>query len=86
MRYLMKIWWEDAKEAEIKLMTADELINWFNMSDCYPDAFSYDIYAINPEEREAPVKIWYVGWQPGCIIAFDSETCKDYLLGFGTDH
>ncbi len=85
MKYLVKIWWEDEKIADIKIMSEVELIKWFDMSDCY-SSFDYEVYMIDPRFKEVPSKITYVGWQPRCLIEFVNEQGDIVASGYGTDH
>jgi len=85
MKYLVKIWWENEKTADIKIMSERELVKWFDMSDCYP-SFDYEIYAVDTHAKKAPFKITYVGWQPNCFIEFVDEYGDVAAAGYGTDH
>lgn len=85
MKYFVKIWWEDERTADTKLMSEEELIYWFDISDCYPP-FDYEIYAVDTRVKEPPFKITYVGWQPNCLIKFVDEQGNVVASGYGTDH
>ena len=85
MKYFVKIWWEDETTADTKLMSEAELVEWFDMSDCYP-SFDYEIYAVDTSVKGAPFKITYVGWQPKCLIEFVDEQGNVVASGYGTDH
>ena len=86
MKYFVKIWWEDGETtADTKLMSEEELIYWFDISDCYPP-FDYEIYAVDTRVKEAPFKITYVGWQPKGLIEFVDERGIIVVSGYGTDH
>lgn len=85
MKYLVKIWWEDETIADIKIMSEAELVEWFDMSDCYP-SLDYEIYGIDGRVKEVPFKITYAGWQPNCLIKFVNEQGNVVASGYGTDH
>ena len=85
MNYLVKIWWEDEKTADIKMMTEAELVKWFDMSDCYP-SFDYEIYAVDTRVKGLPFEIHFVGWQPNCLIEFADDNGEVVIRGYGTDH
>ena len=64
------------------IMTADELIHYIDMSDCFDERYAiYEFTEMGKVER-----IYYAGWQPGCVIEFINENKEVVLSGFGTDH
>ena len=64
------------------IMTADELVHYIDMSDCFDER--YVIYEIT--EMGKVEQIYYAGWQPGYVIEFVDAEGNVVLSGFGTDH
>lgn len=64
------------------IMTADELIHYIDMSDCFDEDWCiWEITTFGQVEH-----IQYMGWQPGCVIEFVNDKGEIVLSGYGTDH
>ena len=64
------------------LMTAGELIHYINMNDCIDE--SYRIFDIS--DFGTIKQLYYVGWQPDCLIEVEDEFGKIVISGYGVDH
>ena len=64
------------------IMDGNELIHYISMSDCHNDQWC--IYSIDEFGEIAP--IYYVGWQPDCLIEFANDNGEIVLSGYGIDH
>lgn len=66
-----------------RIMTANELINYIDMSDCYDEKFEiFDCDTVFGSVR----KLHYKGWQPRCLIEIVDDQNNVVLRGYGTDH
>lgn len=66
-----------------RIMTANELINYIDMSDCHDEKFEiFDCDTVFGSVR----KLYYKGWQPGCLIEIVDEDGTVVLRGYGEDH
>lgn len=66
-----------------RIMTANELISYINMSDCYDE--SYEIYDCMSTFGEVK-KLHYKGWQPNCLIEIVDDHGNVVLRGYREDH
>jgi hypothetical protein len=67
-----------------KVVSGSELIYFIDMMDCDPDIEDYMIYELCEDGKMQ--KIYYRGWQPGCLIEFVNDKGEVILDGYGTDH
>lgn len=66
-----------------RIMTANELIKYIDMNDCYDEKFEiFDCDTVFGSVR----KLYYKGWQPGCLIEIVDDQNNVVLKGYGTDH
>ncbi len=64
------------------LMNDSELIHYIDVQDFVGEQFHiYDVSEFGNVKR-----VYYVGWQPNCLIEFKNEEGKVVLSGYGTDH
>ena len=64
------------------LMTLSELVRYIDMQDIVTE--SYEIWEVT--EFGKLVHLNYVGWQPGCLIEFETDDGTVVHSGYGTDH
>lgn len=67
---------------DVSLMTEGELIHYIDMQDYISETF--EIYEVTDFGKVVP--IYYVGWQPMCLIEFATADGTVVLTGYGTDH
>lgn len=77
--------WDDEEVWGVRSLSRSELIDYIDLSDCYPPDLDWKILEISGNGIVYPCH--YTGWQPGCLI----EVARDYdgiicLSGHGTDH
>lgn len=64
------------------LMTEGELIHYIDMNDCFDESYRiFDISDFGNIKR-----LYYVGWQPDCLIEVEDEHGNIVISGYGTDH
>lgn len=80
--YLLQIKFFDG-EISNKIVNENEIINFINMLDLIDDIDDYFIYEIDFENLKP---IYYVGWQPDCLIELKNKEGEIVIRGFGTDH
>ena len=78
--FLIQAKGEDYKYS--KVVSENELIHYIDMQDYCPE--EYQIYEVTNMGQIS--QIWYVGWQPNCLIQFSDSVGNIVLEGYGTDH
>lgn len=75
--------WIDG-ELCVSLKTANEVIKFIDMLDCYPSDHDYCIFGCGEFGRMKPV--YYTGWQSNCLIELEDDDGNIVISGYGTDH
>lgn len=78
--FLIQAKGEDYKYS--KVVSENELIHYIDMQDYCTE--EYQIYEVTNMGQIS--QIWYVGWQPDCLIQFANSVGDIVLEGYGTDH
>lgn len=68
--------------SHVELMTEAELIKFIDFQDIYGEV--YWIYEVTEVGYVTP--LYYVGWQPNCLIQLRNEQNEIVVSGYGTDH
>ena len=81
-KYLVQAIIDEEERYATRLMTESKLIHYIDMDDIHNE--KYSIYDVSDFGNVVP--IYYVGWQPDCLIQFANEKGEIVLTGYGTDH